>query len=74
MDERSFLGLPPVLSSHCLPFQAPAVVSKKVYIPPTLVALFYNVNVLVKVLTFTLHSNLHSSLENSPSVTAESAV
>lgn len=73
MDERSFQGLPPVLGSHCIPFQAPAVVSEKVYIPPALVSLFHNANVLVEVITL-LFTQISSSLENSPSVTAESAV
>ena len=67
MDERSFQELPFVLGSHHILFQAPAVVSEKVYIPLALVVLFHNANVLVKAL-------LYSSLENSPSVTAESAV
>ena len=55
-------------------FQAPAVVSKKVYIPSALVALFHNVNVLIKalILLFTQISTV--SLEKSPSVTTESAV
>ena len=34
--------------SHRILFQAPAVVSKKVYIPPTLVALFHYSNVSLK--------------------------
>ena len=51
MDEISFQGLPPVLGSHRILFQAPAVVSKKVYIPPALVELFHNTSVLVKVYT-----------------------
>lgn len=51
MDERSFQGLPPVPSSNRILFQAPAVVSEKVYIQPALVALFHNVNVLLKALT-----------------------
>ena len=70
MDERSFHGLSPVLGSHCILFQALAVVSKKIYIPLALVALFHDVNILVKA----LHLNLQSSLKNSPSVTVESAV
>ena len=40
-----------MLGSHCILFQAPTVVSKKVHIPPALEALFYNANVLVKALT-----------------------
>ena len=51
MDERSFQGLLPVLDKHGIPFEAPAVVSEKVYIPPALVVLFHNTNVLVKALT-----------------------
>ena len=39
MDKRSFQELPPVLGSHCILFQARAV------------ALFDNVNVLVKAIT-----------------------
>ena len=50
MDERSFQGLYPWLSSH-IQFQEPAVDSEKVYIPTALVVLFYNVYFLVKVLT-----------------------
>ena len=68
IDETSFQGLLPVLNSHCLPFQAPVVVSGKVYTPAALVTLFYNAHVSVKALT--LHFN-QSSLENCPSVTAE---
>ena len=44
---RDFL----VHGSHSILFQAPAVVSGKFYIPPALVALFHNVNVLVKAFT-----------------------
>ena len=40
-----------MLSSHSIPFQTPAVVSKKFYTLLTLVVLFHNANVLVKVLT-----------------------
>ena len=50
MDERSFQKLPPVLGSHRILFKAPAVVSKKFDIPPSLVALFHNANILVKAL------------------------
>ena len=48
MDERSFLGFPPVLGSHHILFQAPVVVYEKVYISPALIALFHNENVIVK--------------------------
>ena len=51
MDESSFQGLPPVFGSNHILFQAPAVASKKVYIPLALKELFHNVNVLVKELT-----------------------
>ena len=51
MDERSFQTLPPLLGSHRIPFQAPAVVSEKVYIPAALVSLFYDMNALMKALT-----------------------
>ena len=61
MDERSFQRLSLVFNSHHIPFQAPAVVSEKVYILPSLVEVFHN-------------SNVYSSLENSQSVTVESAV
>ena len=61
MDEWSFQKLPPVLGSHCIPFQAPAVVSKKVYIPLALVVLFHNAH-LGESAHPTLHSNLHCSL------------
>ena len=43
MNEKSIHGL--------FLFQAPAVVSEKVYIPPALVVLFRDANVLVKALT-----------------------
>ena len=33
MDEKSFQGFLLVLGSHCIPFQSPAVVNEKVYIP-----------------------------------------
>ena len=45
------MGLLPMLGSHLILFQAPATVNEKVYIPPTLVALFHNASVLVKALT-----------------------
>ena len=51
MDEMSFHKVPSVLGTHCIQFQAPAVVSGKVYIPLSLVALFHYANVLVKALT-----------------------
>ena len=51
MDEKSFQELSPVFGSHWIPFQAPVVISKKVYIPPVLVELFHNVNVSVKART-----------------------
>ena len=44
----SFQGFPPVLGSNHIPFQAPAVVNKKVYIPLALEALFHYANILVK--------------------------
>ena len=50
MDKKYFQGFPPVLGNHHIQFQAPAVVSEKVYIPSALVALFHNANVLVKAL------------------------
>ena len=71
MDERSFWGLPPVLGSPCILFQAPAVVSEKVYIPLALVALFHYLGESAHP---ALLSNLLNPLKNSPSVTAESAV
>ena len=43
-----FPDLPPALDRYCILFQAPAVVSEKVYIPPAFVALFHNTNDLVK--------------------------
>ena len=70
MDERFFQGLPPVLGSHRILFQAPAVVNEKVYIPPASVMLFYNGESIYPA----LHSNLHSSLENSPNLTSDSAL
>ena len=73
MDERSFQVLPSVFGSHCIPFQAPAVVNEKVYIPPALVAFFLNVNVSESAHP-TLPLNLCSFFKNSPSVTAERAV
>ena len=48
MNERSFPGLSLVLGSPCILFQAPTIVNEKVYIPPALVELFHNANVLVK--------------------------
>ena len=74
MFERSFQGIPPMLGSHHILFQAPAVVNEKVYISLTLVALFDNANVLVKALTLLFIQISTDSLRNSPSVTAESAV
>ena len=65
IDETSFQGLTLVLDSHRTPFQAPAVVNENVIIQPALGALFHYTNILVKA----LHSNLHSSSENSPIVT-----
>ena len=55
MDEKSFQGLSPELSSDGIPFQAPAIAGVKVYIQPAFVALFYNANVLIKavILLFT---------------------
>ena len=47
---KSFQGFLPLLSSHHILFQVPAVVSEKVYIPPALVALFHIADVLVKAL------------------------
>ena len=69
MDKRSFQELPSVLSSHRIPFQAPAVVSEKVYISPALVALFHNAKSLSESTHPALRLNLYSSLEYSSSVT-----
>ena len=49
--KKSFQELPLLLGSHRIPFQVPAIVSEKVNIPPDLVVLFHNANVLVKALT-----------------------
>ena len=51
MDDRSFQELSPVLDSHQIPFQAPVLISEKIYFPPALEAFFHNANVLVKALT-----------------------
>ena len=48
MNERSVRGFPLVLGSYYIPFQAR--VNEKVYIPPYLVRLFHNANILVKAL------------------------
>ena len=53
MDEGSFQWLLQ-LSSQCIPFQAPSVVSEKVCTPLALVAHFHNANVLVNALTLLL--------------------
>ena len=59
MDIRSFQELPPVLSNDRILFQAPVVISEKVYIPPALVALFHNPNVSLKALTLLFPPILH---------------
>ena len=50
MDGRVCQGLPIVLGSYRISFQAPAVFSEKVYILPAWVVIFHNANVLVKAL------------------------
>ena len=69
MNKESFPGLPPVLGCHHILFQALSVVSKKVYIPPATVALFYNANVMVKAPTL-----LFTHISTDSSLTAKSSV
>ena len=69
-----FLRYKLLLESQCILFQALAVVSAKVYIPPALVAPLLLCKCLGKSTHPALHSNFHSSLKNSLSVNAESAV